>query len=68
MGNPGGQLRAARCSPLGIAAATLNNKTISGALTGVALGVKRGEGHRRPPMRKAGVLPAPGPLHLLTGR
>src|SRR5260370_5612670 len=38
---------------LGIAAATLNNKTISGALAGVAIGVKRGEGIAAP-MRKAG--------------
>ena len=44
---------------LGIAAATLNNKTISGALAGVAMGVKRGEGIAGP-MRKAGSLPAAG--------
>src|SRR5664279_253508 len=49
---------------LGIAAATLNNKTISGALAGVALGVKRGEGIAGP-MRKAGVFP-PLAAHLLT--
>jgi general secretion pathway protein F len=49
---------------LGIAAATLNNRSLSGALAGVALGVKRGEGIAAP-MRKAGVFP---PLvgHLLT--
>ena len=49
---------------LGIAAATLNNKTISGALIGVATGVKRGEGIASP-MRKAGVFP-PLAAHLLT--
>jgi general secretion pathway protein F len=49
---------------LGIAAATLNNKTISGALAGVAMGVKRGEGLATP-MRKAGVFP-PLAAHLLT--
>src|ERR1019366_4258699 len=49
---------------LGIAAATLNNKTISGALAGVAMGVKRGEGIAGP-MRKAGVFP-PLAAHLLT--
>ena len=49
---------------LGIAAATLNNKTISGALVGVAMGVKRGEG-LAVPMRKAGVFP-PLAAHLLT--
>jgi len=49
---------------LGIAAATLNNKTISGALVGVAMGVKRGEGLAAP-MRKAGVFP-PLAAHLLT--
>ncbi len=48
---------------LGIAAATLNNRTISGALAGVALGVKRGEGIANP-MRKAGVFP-PLASHLL---
>ena len=47
-----------------IAAATLNNKTISGALVGVAQGVKRGEGIAVP-MRKAGVFP-PLARHLLT--
>src|SRR6185369_13127415 len=49
---------------IGIAAATLNNKTISGALVGVAMGVKRGEGIAGP-MRKAGVFP-PLAAHLLT--
>ena len=49
---------------IGIAAATLNNRTISGALAGVALGVKRGEGIAAP-MRKAGVFP-PLASHLLT--
>jgi len=49
---------------LGIAAATLNNKTISHALIGVAQGVKRGEGLAAP-MRKAGVFP-PLAAHLLT--
>jgi general secretion pathway protein F len=49
---------------LSIAAATLNNKTVSGALDGVALGVKRGEGIAAP-MRKAGVFP-PLASHLLT--
>jgi len=49
---------------LGIAAATLNNRTISGALAGVALGVKRGEGIAVP-LRKAGVFP-PLAAHLLT--
>jgi len=49
---------------INIAAATLNNRTISGALTGVALGVKRGEGIAVP-MRKAGVFP-PLASHLLT--
>ena len=48
---------------IGIAAATLNNKTISGALAGVALGVKRGEGLAAP-VRKAGVFP-PLASHLL---
>ena len=42
----------------------LNNKTISGALAGVAMGVKRGEGIAAP-MRKAGVFP-PLAAHLLT--
>lgn len=49
---------------IGIAAATLNNRTISGALAGVAMGVKRGEGIANP-MRKAGVFP-PLASHLLT--
>jgi general secretion pathway protein F len=49
---------------LAIAAATLNNRTISGALAGVALGVKRGEGIAAP-MRKAGCFP-PLAAHLLT--
>lgn len=49
---------------IGIAAATLNNKTIAGALAGVAQGVKRGEGIAAP-MRKAGVFP-PLAAHLLT--
>src|SRR5262245_5273653 len=49
---------------IGIAAATLNNKTIAGALAGVAQGVKRGEGIAVP-MRKAGVFP-PLAAHLLT--
>ncbi len=49
---------------IGIAAATLTNKTISGALTGVAQGVKRGEGIAVP-LRKAGVFP-PLAAHLLT--
>jgi general secretion pathway protein F len=49
---------------IAIAAATLNNKTISGALAGVAQGVKRGEGIAVP-MRKAGVFP-PLAAHLLT--
>ncbi len=49
---------------LGIAAATLNNRSLSGALVGVAQGVKRGEGLAGP-MRKAGVFP-PLASHLLT--
>jgi len=49
---------------LNIAAATLNNKTIAGALAGVAMGVKRGEGIAVP-MRKAAVFP-PLAAHLLT--
>ena len=49
---------------LSIAAATLNNRLISGALVGVATGVKRGEGIAAP-MRKAGVFP-PLAAHLLT--
>jgi general secretion pathway protein F len=48
---------------IGIAAATLNNKTISGAMTGVAQGVKRGEGIAAP-VRKAAVFP-PLAGHLL---
>ena len=49
---------------IGIAAATLNNKTIANSLVGVALGVKRGEGIAAP-MRKAGMFP-PLAAHLLT--
>ena len=49
---------------IGIAAATLNNKTIANALGGVAMGVKRGEGIAAP-MRKAAVFP-PLAAHLLT--
>jgi len=49
---------------IGIAAATLHNKTIAGALAGVAQGVKRGEGVAVP-VRKAGVFP-PLVAHLLT--
>ena len=49
---------------IGIAAATLNNKTIAYALGGVAQGVKRGEGLAAP-LRKAGVFP-PLAAHLLT--
>ncbi len=49
---------------IAIAAATLNNKIISGALEGVAQGVKRGEGIAVP-VRKAGVFP-PLASHLLT--
>ncbi len=49
---------------LAISAATLNNKTLSGALQGVAQGVKRGEGIAAP-VRKAGVFP-PLVAHLLT--
>jgi general secretion pathway protein F len=49
---------------IGIAAATLNNRSLSGALAGVALGVKRGEGIAGP-MRKAAVFP-PLAAHLLT--
>jgi type II secretory pathway component PulF len=48
---------------IGIAAATLNNRTISAALAGVAQGVKRGEGIANP-MRKAAVFP-PLAGHLL---
>jgi general secretion pathway protein F len=49
---------------IAIAAATLNNRTISGAMAGVALGVKRGEGIAGP-VRKAAVFP-PLAAHLLT--
>jgi general secretion pathway protein F len=49
---------------LGIAAAILNNKKISGALGEVAQGVKRGEGIAAP-VRKAAVFP-PLAAHLLT--
>jgi general secretion pathway protein F len=49
---------------LGISAATLNNKTLSNALAGVAQGVKRGEGVAAP-VRKTGVFP-PLVAHLLT--
>jgi general secretion pathway protein F len=49
---------------IGISAATLNNRTLSGALEGVAQGVKRGEGIAVP-IRKAGVFP-PLVSHLLT--
>ncbi|HWC99130.1 MAG TPA: type II secretion system F family protein [Candidatus Sulfopaludibacter sp.] len=49
---------------IGISAATLNNKTIAGALAGVAQGVKRGEGIAGP-LRKAAVFP-PLAAHLLT--
>jgi general secretion pathway protein F len=49
---------------IAIAAATLNNKMIAGAMEGVATGVKRGEGIATP-MRKAAVFP-PLAAHLLT--
>jgi len=49
---------------IGIAAATLTNRTISAALAGVAQGVKRGEGIAVP-LRKAAVFP-PLAAHLLT--
>jgi general secretion pathway protein F len=49
---------------IAIAGATLNNKFISGALAGVAMGVKRGEGIAAP-VRKAAVFP-PLAAHLLT--
>ena len=49
---------------IAIAAATLNNKIISGALEGVAQGVKRGEGIAVP-VRKSGVFP-PLASHLLS--
>ena len=49
---------------IGIAAATLNNRMLAGALGGVAMGVKRGEGIAVP-LRKAAVFP-PLAAHLLT--
>jgi general secretion pathway protein F len=49
---------------IGIASATLGNRAISGALAGVAQGIKRGEGIAVP-MRRAGVFP-PLVAHLLT--
>ena len=49
---------------IGISAATLSNRVISGALVGVAQGVKRGEGIAVP-MRRSGVFP-PLASHLLT--
>jgi type II secretory pathway component PulF len=49
---------------IGIASATLGNKTISGALVGVAQGVKRGEGIAVP-LRRSGAFP-PLAAHLLT--
>ena len=49
---------------IGIASATLGNKTISGALAGVSQGVKRGEGIAVP-VRRSGVFP-PLVAHLLT--
>ena len=49
---------------LGIAAATMNNKSLSAALAAVSQGVKRGEGIAGP-MKKAGVFP-PLAAHLLT--
>jgi general secretion pathway protein F len=49
---------------IGIASATLGNRTISGALAGVAQGVKRGEGIAVP-LRRSGVFP-PLAAHLLT--
>ncbi len=48
---------------IGIASATLNNTSLSGALGTVALGVKRGEGMAGP-MKKTGVFP-PLASHLL---
>ena len=48
---------------IGIAAAILNNKKISGALGEVAQGIKRGEGIAAP-IRKSGVFP-PLAAHLL---
>jgi general secretion pathway protein F len=49
---------------IAISAATLSNKVIAGAMTGVAQGVKRGEGIAVP-LRKSGVFP-PLAAHLLT--
>ncbi|HUI77081.1 MAG TPA: type II secretion system F family protein [Bryobacteraceae bacterium] len=49
---------------IGIASATLGNKMIAGAMSGVAQGVKRGEGIAVP-VRRAGVFP-PLAAHLLT--
>jgi general secretion pathway protein F len=49
---------------IGIASATLGNKMIANAMTGVAQGVKRGEGIAVP-LRNAGVFP-PLAAHLLT--
>ncbi|MBK9168518.1 MAG: type II secretion system F family protein [Bryobacterales bacterium] len=49
---------------IGIAAAILNNRKISGALDGVAMGVKRGEGLAAP-LRRAAVFP-PLAGHLLS--
>lgn len=49
---------------IAIASATLGNKMIAAAMTGVAQGVKRGEGIAVP-LRKAGVFP-PLAAHLLT--
>ena len=49
---------------IGIASATLGNKMIVNAMTGVAQGVKRGEGIAMP-LRNAGVFP-PLAAHLLT--
>jgi general secretion pathway protein F len=49
---------------LGIAGAILNNKRVAGALPGIALGVKRGEGIAGP-LKRAGQFP-PLAGHLLT--
>ena len=49
---------------IGIASATLGNRMIAGALSGVAQGVKRGEGIAAP-VRRSGVFP-PLAAHLLT--
>jgi general secretion pathway protein F len=49
---------------IAIAAATLGNRMIAAAMTGVAMGVKRGEGIAGP-LRKAAVFP-PLAAHLLT--